>query len=190
METLFTIGYGGRGSADFIKLLQDRGVKTLVDVRLRPDRASMGIWVKAKTPEKGIQRLIAEGGIAYVSLPELGNVFLDYEDWAQRYTQLLERAGDLLITRLDPLERPLCLLCAEKKAVDCLRRLIAEYLAQIKHLEIKHIEKIPTISISRFSTRTGFTSANLMSQNSRHIYQGLPLYICTPRRPFKHSILK
>ena len=52
-----------------------------VDVRLRPDRASMGTYVRAKTPDKGIEAWLGAAGIGYVSLIELGNVFLDFDDW-------------------------------------------------------------------------------------------------------------
>ena len=78
---IFTLGYGGRTPDDLQQRLCAAGVRTVVDVRLRPDRASLGIFVKAKSPDKGIQRLLTSAGIAYCSLPELGNVFLEYEDW-------------------------------------------------------------------------------------------------------------
>ena len=48
---VFTIGYGGRGKEDFLSLLKANDVRPVVDIRLRPDRASMGIWVKAKTAD-------------------------------------------------------------------------------------------------------------------------------------------
>ena len=52
-----------------------------MDVRLRPDKSAMGSYAKAKDAEKGIAGLLARAGIGYVSLPELGNVFLEYDDW-------------------------------------------------------------------------------------------------------------
>ena len=112
---LVTIGYGGRKPEDFIGLLVKNGVKVVADVRLRPDRASMGAYAMAKTSDKGIQKLLSASGIDYYSLPELGNVFLDCPDWRDRYQQLLEKEGDLLIHRLVNLPGPMCLLCAEKQ---------------------------------------------------------------------------
>ncbi|MBS1225293.1 MAG: hypothetical protein H6R24_1971, partial [Proteobacteria bacterium] len=97
---VFTIGYGGRGKEDFLSLRKANDVRTVIDIRLRPDRASIGIWVKAKTADKGIERWLAEAGIGYRSLVELGNLFLDDADWQPRYQQLLESSGELLTRRL------------------------------------------------------------------------------------------
>ncbi len=135
----FTIGYGGRHPQEFLQLLQAHHVKTVVDVRLRPDRASIGVYTQAKSPEKGIQGLLRQGGIDYVSLTELGNLFRDDERWRERYRLLLERAGDLLIERLVAIAPPFCLMCAEQRVSECHRQDISEYLMQrgwrVQHLE-------------------------------------------------------
>ena len=137
---IFTIGYGGRSREDLVGLLQKNEVKTVVDVRLRPDRASMGIWVKAKTPDKGIEKTLTEAGIKYRSLIELGNIFLEFEDWQDSYRLLLETSGELLTRRLSGLPGPICLMCAEKSVSQCHRQQIAEYLAKNKEADVRHLE--------------------------------------------------
>lgn len=138
-KKLFTIGYGGHQPDELLAILTKNHISNVIDVRLRPDRSSMGVYVKAKSADKGIERLLTSQGIRYHSFPELGNVFLDYEDWRERYKSLLTRAGELLLTRLHKVPRPFCLLCAEKRADDCHRKLIADYLGaegwDIQHLE-------------------------------------------------------
>jgi uncharacterized protein (DUF488 family) len=135
----YTIGYGGRRPEDFLALLTSRGIRAVADVRLRPDRAHMGCYAQAKDPNRGLQGLLEWAGIEYVSFPELGNVFLHRDDWVRRYRTLLEQAGDLLTEGLTALPTPFCLLCAEKRASECHRSLVADYLAG-KGYEIEHIE--------------------------------------------------
>lgn len=138
--TVYTIGYGGRTPDDFLGLLTRAGVRAVADVRLRPDRSGMGVWTKAKTPDKGIEKLLAGAGIGYHSLVELGNVFRELPDWQDRYRALIDRAGDLLVARLDVVPAPFCLMCAEKKAADCHRRPIAEFLARTRGAAVVHLE--------------------------------------------------
>lgn len=137
---LFTVGYGGRTKEELLNLLKGNGVRTVVDVRLRPDRSSMGLWVKAKTPDKGIEKTLTDAGIGYYSFVELGNIFLDFIDWKDRYGQLLAQSGKLLIDRLTTVPKPFCLLCAEKRASECHRKLIADYLAHTLGAEVKNLE--------------------------------------------------
>jgi uncharacterized protein (DUF488 family) len=135
----FTIGYGGRKPQDLIALLRKVGVRTVVDVRLRPDRTSMGFYAKAKSPDKGIEGLLNAAGIGYRSLPELGNLFLDSEDWPRLYEELIQKAGALLTRRLAETAEPFCLMCAEKRVAECHRRMIADYLVAQGH-EVEHLE--------------------------------------------------
>ena len=137
--TFFTIGYGGRRPDEFVRLLRDAGVRTVADVRLRPDRASMGSYKSTGKPDTGIEKLLADAGVGYASLPELGNVFLGFEDSIARYATFFDRAADLLVPRLLGLPRPFCLLCAEKKLAECHRQAIADYLVGLGH-EARHIQ--------------------------------------------------
>ena len=136
---LCTIGYGGRDPDEFLQLLQGNGIRAVVDVRLRPDRSSMGTYAKAKTPDKGVEGLLNRAGIQYFSFVELGNLFLDLEDWQTRYRNLMQRACDLLTERLRQVPQPFCLMCAEKSADRCHRAIIAEHLAR-KGFEVEHLE--------------------------------------------------
>ncbi|MEI8198112.1 MAG: DUF488 domain-containing protein [Phycisphaerae bacterium] len=136
---LYTIGYGGRSPVQFLDMLRTHSIRTVVDVRLRPDRSSMGVFAQAKDPQKGIQRLLATAGIEYVSFIEMGNMFIGIPDWARRYRQLIERAGDLLTQQLDQVREPACLMCAEKRAADCHRSILAEYLTGQGHM-VEHLE--------------------------------------------------
>ncbi len=139
---VFTIGYGGRGKEDFLALLKANGIQTVVDIRLRPDRACMGIWVRARTPDKGIERWLSDAGIGYCSLIELGNVFLGYPEgeWQRRYQELLDSSGELLTAGLTGIPDPICLLCAEKRVAECHRKQVAEFLARCKGAEVFHLE--------------------------------------------------
>jgi uncharacterized protein (DUF488 family) len=136
---IYTIGYGGRKPQEFLDLLKEKGIRSVVDVRLRPDRSSMGIYVKAKDAGKGIERLLASASIRYFSFVELGNIFRDMDDWSQRYQRLMDQAGDFLTERLQHVPAPFCLMCAEKHAGQCHRKLIADYLTNDGYL-VEHIE--------------------------------------------------
>jgi len=57
-----------------------------------------------------------------------------------RYEALLDAAGHLLIERLEDVEEPYCLLCAEKQSADCHRRLIAAYLERTRGVQVIHLE--------------------------------------------------
>ena len=92
------------------------GVQTVVDVRIRPDRASMGTYVKAKTSDKGIEALLGEAGIRYRSLPKLATcswITMTGGNGTRRAACPCGRPAR--VSRLADLSGPICLLCAEKR---------------------------------------------------------------------------
>lgn len=136
---IFTIGYGGRKRDEFIDLLKKNDVRIVVDVRLNPERAFMGIYAKGKDPHKGIQGLLEHTGIQYIWVSELGNPFKDDKNWKPKYQLYLKEKGKLLCSKLYELDTSFCLLCCEKYASGCHRKVIADYLAgqgyDAEHLE-------------------------------------------------------
>jgi len=98
----------------------------------------MGCYRKAKSPDKRIQALTKKADVEYYHLVELGNIFIRYPDWSERYRRLLERAGELLTQGLNDLPEPFCLLCAEKRPEDCHRKLIGDYLVA-RGDDVEHI---------------------------------------------------
>lgn len=137
-QTVYTVGYGGRGKEMF-QMLAAKGIRTLVDVRLRPDRASMGLFAKAKEPDRGIAKGLQDAGVGYVSIVELGNMFGDSPDWRTKYRRLLDAAGDILTDKLASVDGPYCLMCAEKNWRECHRAIIADYLRDRGGVEIIHL---------------------------------------------------
>ena len=135
---VYTIGYGGRKSDDFLGLLASRGIKTIVDVRRRP-RGYRGCYTRAKDPGKGIAGMLAKVGIKYVWLEELGNPFQGQGEWVEAYQGHLDQLGGRLGEVLGDVSGPFCLMCAEKRVNECHRRLIADRLAEAG-AEVEHIE--------------------------------------------------
>lgn len=135
----YTIGYGGRDTKDFLEALVEKGMRSVADVRLRPDPASVGAYTKARSAEQGIEKLLAGAGIKYVSLPELGNLFDGSDYWKYQYRQLLSKAGHLLIDRIYSLDSPFALLCAERDVAHCHRKIIADFLVDQGGFEVEHI---------------------------------------------------
>jgi uncharacterized protein (DUF488 family) len=145
MIKFYTMGYGGKMPEDFIRLLKKYGIKSIVDVRSRPDKATFGTYKKAKTTDKGIQKVLKEQEIQYFSLVELGNIFMEDQNWEEEYKKLLKNSGDLLLRRffqsiLPQLQQPFCLFCAENDHLNCHRKFLADFIISKKpELLVEHI---------------------------------------------------
>jgi uncharacterized protein (DUF488 family) len=143
---LYTIGYQRKPLSAFIGQLQEAGVDTVIDVRLRNTSHLAGY-----TKRDDLAFLLREGfGIAYEHHPELAptpeilDAYHQDHDWAayeSRFLPLLaERAAETVGREIVDRYRAPCLLCREPTADRCHRRLIAEYWAEcLPGLTIVHL---------------------------------------------------
>ena len=150
--TIFTIGFTKKSARQFFGMLQEAGVRLVVDIRLNNESQLAGF---TKKEDLGYF-LKAVANIDYVHRPDLApskeildaykKKQLNWADYERRFLALMiERKAEDLVSRTD-LDRA-CLLCSEPKADKCHRRLVAEYLrskwgsVQIRHLpEERHRE--------------------------------------------------
>ncbi|MBM3495681.1 MAG: DUF488 domain-containing protein [Armatimonadetes bacterium] len=143
--TIYTIGFAGRTAQSFFEDLASSGVRSLLDIRLRPDGQLAGFAKRQDLPFF-LQRLV--DGCAYRHLPELAptdailKTFRAEKDW-DAYVTAFEALMDErnIPGELDPtIFGDACLLCSEATVAQCHRRLVAERLARAwPGTEIRHL---------------------------------------------------
>ena len=89
----------------------------------------MGSYTRAKSSDRGIQKLLSDAGIAYEWLPDLGN--------PDRTDPLMAKFRTLIVPEFPIRTGPLiefatakqtCLLCGCKSAAACHRSIISDWL--------------------------------------------------------------
>lgn len=141
MAKIFTIGFSGKSPDAFLDVLNAVRVRAVWDIRL---------WrTSTYVPFYSGDNLAATLGTRYEYHPELAptsEILAGYKDGRITWPDYERMYRELLATRqptagLSPtdLDR-ICLLCTEKSATQCHRRLAAEYIAeQIPDIEIVHL---------------------------------------------------
>ncbi len=142
---VFTIGFTRKGAERFFGLLQDAGVKRVLDVRL--NNVSQLSGFAKKNDLAYFLREICR--MDYMHLPLLaptGDILTAYkkkrgswDDYERRFMALMAKRR--IEDRLDPgsLDHA-CLLCSEDKPHHCHRRLVVEYLGQRwGNLDVVHL---------------------------------------------------
>ena len=141
MTKIFTIGFSGKKPDDFLDILNAAKINCVWDIRLW--RAS------AYVPFYSGENLATVLGALYEYHPEFAptseiltgykNGTISWADYENLYRKLLvtRRSTDGLAP--DDIYR-ICLLCTEKSALQCHRRLAAEYIAShFPDTEIVHL---------------------------------------------------
>lgn len=138
MSNLFTVGYQGGKISDLIQQLKKLKIKAVVDVRENPVSRKPGF------SKFQLNKELEEKGIHYLHYQELGTPrplrdYLinnqDYDSFFSRYKSYLSEYNDSLddLVELGTKEK-ICLLCFEKDAAYCHRKVITDYLME-KHQE-------------------------------------------------------
>ncbi len=141
MTKIFTIGFSGKSPDGFIEVLNAVRVHAVWDVRL---------WrTSAYVPFYSGENLAAVFGTRYEYHPEFApttGILAGYKEGRITWSDYERMYRELLATRhptegmtLDTLDR-ICLLCTEKSALQCHRRLAAKHIAtQFPDIEIVHL---------------------------------------------------
>lgn len=142
---LCTIGFTQKSAERFFTLLQDAGVRHILDTRLNNRSQLAGFSKGDDLPFL----LRAIGGMSYRHALEMAPTqdMLDrykkkkgaWSDYEREFMKLIESRGLASSVSREELNGA-CLLCSEHEPDHCHRRLVAEYLkAQFPQIEIDHL---------------------------------------------------
>ena len=147
MIKLYTIGFTGKSAEKFFKLLRNNGVKKIVDTRINnvSQLAGFAKGSDLKFFAGEIGNIDYEHNIDFAPTKELLSRYRDkqmtWQEYEVEYLNLLDMRKIAQKTNIDLLHEN-CLLCSEHTPEKCHRRLLAEYLKQVKNdIEIIHLIK-------------------------------------------------
>lgn len=147
MIKLYTIGFTGKPAEKFFSLLKNSGVKRLVDTRINNVSQLSGFakGVDLKFFAKEIANISYEHNIDLAPTKELLENYrkkkIDWDQYEIEYLNLLDMRKIGQKIDLEKLHEN-CLLCSEHTPEKCHRRLLAEYLKNIKsEIDIVHLIK-------------------------------------------------
>jgi len=137
-----TIGYQNLKFNDFIKILQERGVRLVIDVRNNPFSFKKGFskkWLSTHLPEYKID---------YINIPELGIPSKDRKEltgsslW-NKYKELLIANAFQLQKAADIIKKQAAvLMCFEAHPAECHRSRLADKLNKITGLPVTHYNQV------------------------------------------------
>lgn len=147
MRRIFTIGFTRKTAEEFFNLLEDNGVKKIVDVRLYNTSQFLGF---TKYPD--IEFLLRKvSNIDYFHdlyfapteriLDNYKKKYIDWDEYEEAFDALMTaRDIDEYILKNYADEESYCLLCTEVSSENCHRRLVAEKICDVlEDVEIIHL---------------------------------------------------
>ena len=143
---LFTIGFTQKSAEEFFSLLENAGVKRVLDIRLN-NKSQLAGFSKSEDLEYFLREL---GGIGYRHVVEMAPTqpLLDkarkakgtWDGFEKQFIALMkQRRAETSVDRKELADA--CLLCSEHEPDHCHRRLVAEYLKRVyPDIEIVHLQ--------------------------------------------------
>ena len=177
--TLYTVGHGNRPMDEFIPLLLERAIETLVDVRAQPHSSRFPHFTM-----DALREAMEEFGIVYhwagrqlggrrSAQPDSRHGALDeelrgYADYME--TDRFQKSAAQLVNLAA--RSPTAMLCAERSPGRCHRRLIADYLT-LQGVEVIHLIEGNDARVHSLSPEARRESAQLIYD--RHVNAELDL---------------
>jgi uncharacterized protein (DUF488 family) len=165
---IWTIGHSTRKIDQFISLLEEKGIKLVVDVRSLP-----GSRRHSQFNREALADSLREHGIRYEHFPELGGrrkpkkdscntawrsaSFRGYADYME--TEEFHKGVERLLDLANKVGRT-AIMCAEAVWWRCHRALISDYL-KVRGIEVVHIVDANRIELHPFTSAAQIVNGEL-----------------------------
>jgi len=141
MTKIFTIGFSGKSPEAFLDVLNAARISCVWDIR----QWRTSTYVPYYNGDN-LENILSNRYEYHPEFAPTADILARYKDkkitWSEyekMYRELLQKRAPLYNCNISKLDR-ICLLCTEKTAVQCHRRLAAEYIAEIlPDIEITHL---------------------------------------------------
>jgi uncharacterized protein (DUF488 family) len=143
--TLYTIGFAKKSAEDFFSLLKATNIRTLIDIRLN-NVSQLAGFTKRDDLKYFLKEICNIGYMHLLDFAPTNNILdaykkkkISWDQYESDYRQLLKQREVENKVSHECLDMA-CLLCSEPKPEHCHRRLLAEYLRDIKgNIIIRHL---------------------------------------------------
>lgn len=132
-QKLYTIGFTGKSAEEFFTILKQKGIEILLDIRLN-NVSQLAGFTKGKDLAYFVKTILNGQYYHNTDLAPTKELLKKYqadENWQsyeKEFVTLLEKRNAETKIKPELLKGPTVLLCSEKTAEKCHRRLTAEYL--------------------------------------------------------------
>ncbi len=145
MIKLFTIGFTGKSAEGFFDLLKNADVNKIIDTRINNvsqlSGFAKGADLKFFAKEIGDMSYVHNVDFAPTKelLADYRNKKMNWKEYEDAYLNLLDMRKIIQKVNVEDLHQN-CLLCSEHTPEKCHRRLLAEYLKNVRNdIEITHL---------------------------------------------------